>query len=118
MAKISESKLLKGIKEYFWVEAHEIKALLKVLSDSNNDTEKLILSEQFNIWFNEWLKSAFSNLDKVLKENVKQPIQDFKEVDPTANVKNINQETNDQDKHNETRSWTNSDEKKDNLSKS
>lgn len=86
---VSEWKFLKEIKWYFWVEAKEIKAILKALDEANGDHKILILTEQFNLWVIEWMKQAAKDLEKFFAENVKEPIQDFKEVDPEGNVVTI-----------------------------
>lgn len=117
MAKISESKLLKWIEEKFWVTAEYIEWLLKVIKDASWDTSKLVLTEQFNLWYIEWMKDSARQLEQYFIENVKQPVQDFKEIDPTANVENINQETN-EDWNNETCTWADVNEEKDHLNKS
>jgi len=114
MAKISKSKLLKGIKEYYWVDAEYIAWLLKKLEEENWTMEKLILTEQFNLWYIEWMKDSARQLETYFRNNVETPIQDFKEIDSTANVENINQETN-ESKDNKSCDWANGNEEKDNL---
>ena len=94
---VTEWKFLKEIESYFWVSADTIKAMLKELEDANGDTQKLILTEQFNLWFIEWMKESAKQLEKFFEENVWESIQDFKEIDPEATVIDTVQETEPKD---------------------
>ena len=86
------AKFANAVKKEFWKEAEYIKAMLKELDEANNDTSKLILTEQFNLWFIEWMKESARQLEKFFEENTKWSIQDFKEIDPTSTVVDTVQE--------------------------
>ena len=81
---VSEWKFLKEIKEYFWVEADYIKAVLKELEDWK--VEDITLTEQFNKGYIEWMKSAWEELKKFFEQQWVAPIQDFREIDSKAKV--------------------------------
>jgi hypothetical protein len=86
---LNESEFLKNVHTYFWMEAKDIQLILKILKWANNNTEELILTEQFNLWFIEWMKETTMKLEEFFKDYVKQPIQDFREICPNWNVEDI-----------------------------
>ena len=86
----AEEKFLKDVIEYFGVEAWFIKAVIKELED--NTVEDITLTEQFNRWFIEGMKKSAQDLEQFFEENVKQWVDDFREIDPNANVEDTERE--------------------------
>lgn len=82
-----DNKFADKVKEYFGVSPDYITVLIKELDKLNWDTEKLALTEQFNLWFIEWMKESAKQLELFFKENVEKPVQDFKEISPDSIVK-------------------------------
>ncbi len=83
-----EDIFLKRIENFFWVEVWYIKAVLKELN-ANNDVEKLVLTEQFNKGYLEWMKDSTKNIEQYFEQYVWKPIENFKEIDPDGNVVTI-----------------------------
>lgn len=86
---MTDKEFLEEVQTYFWVEAWYIEAVLKELDDKRKSPEDLLLTEQFNIWYNEWLKAVNKQLEHYFSQADSKPIEDFRDIDPTSNVEDI-----------------------------